>query len=287
MRTGEERRVEERPMRIPYDGIALEADLALPANAVGVVLFAHGSGSSRFSRRNQAVARRLQDAGFATLLLDLLTAEEEKAEARTGHFRFDIEMLSLRLAAATNWVLAQRDLEGLPVGYFGASTGAAAAIVAAAMLPHVVSAVVSRGGRPDLAGSALGDLRAPTLLIVGGFDTVVMNLNHEALRRLRCICRLEIVPRAGHLFEESGALEKVADLARQWFTEYLVDRYAQMRRLPEDVGATADPVFSDSLRYVGRRYDAEQDVSLHDENPMDLPLSHEGGRFVNRTIRRK
>jgi putative phosphoribosyl transferase len=230
MRNGEKRRVEERSVRIPFDGITLEADLALPENARGVVLFAHGSGSSRFSRRNQAVARKLQDAGFATLLLDLLTAGEEQAEARTRHLRFDIEMLSVRLAAATDWAVAQRDLDGLPVGYFGASTGAAAAIVAATMLSDIVGAVVSRGGRPDLAGSALAGLRAPTLLIVGGSDTVVIDLNHEALRRLRCIARLEIVPRAGHLFEESGALEKVADLARQWFTEYLVDRYARMRQ---------------------------------------------------------
>jgi putative phosphoribosyl transferase len=228
MRNGEETRVEARPARIPFaaEGITLEADLAVPAHAKGIVLFAHGSGSSRFSRRNWAVARKLQDAGFATLLLDLLTEEEEKAEARTGHFRFDIEMLSVRLAAATNWAVAQLDLDGLPVGYFGASTGAAAAIVAAAALPHLVGAVVSRGGRPDLAGSALEELRAPTLLIVGGFDTVVMELNHEALRRLSCIGRLEIIPRAGHLFEESGALEKVADLARQWFNEYLVDTHA-------------------------------------------------------------
>jgi putative phosphoribosyl transferase len=228
MRNEGERRVEERPVRIPYDGITLEADLALPANARGLVLFAHGSGSSRFSQRNRAVAQKLQDAGFATLLLDLLTAEEEKAEARTGHFRFDIAMLSLRLAAATNWAVTQRDLDGLPVGYFGASTGAAAAIVAAAMLPELVGAVVSRGGRADLAGSALEDLRAPTLLIVGGFDTVVMDLNHDALRRLSCVGRLEIIPRAGHLFEESGALEKVADLAQRWFSEYLVDRHARV-----------------------------------------------------------
>lgn len=230
MRNGENGRVEERAVRIPVYRVILQADLALPMNAKGVVLFAHGSGSSRFSRRNQAVARELQDAGFATLLLDLLTAEEENAEARSGHFRFDIELLSLRLAAATEWVVAQRDLAGLPVGYFGASTGAAAAIVAAAMLPDVVGAVVSRGGRPDLAKTALGNLRAPTLLIVGGADTVVIDLNHEALRRLGCIARLEIVPRASHLFEESGALEQVADLARRWFTEYLADRYARMRQ---------------------------------------------------------
>ncbi len=221
-----ERRVEERPARIPFEGTTLEADLSVPDGAKGLVLFAHGSGSSRFSQRNRTVARKLQDAGFATLLLDLLTPEEERAEAFTRHLRFDIEMLSVRLATVTNWAVAQRGLDALPVGYFGASTGAAAAIVAAAALPQIVGAVVSRGGRPDLAGNALQDLRAPTLLIVGGADTVVIGLNNDALRRLHCIARLEIVPRAGHLFEESGALEKVSDLARQWFTEYLVDRYA-------------------------------------------------------------
>lgn len=230
MRNGEERRVEARPVRIPFEGTTLEADLAVPADAKGIVLFAHGSGSSRFSRRNRAVAQNLQDAGFATLLLDLLTATEERAEARTGHSRFDIDMLSVRLASVTSWAVAQRDLDGLPVGYFGASTGAAAAIVAAAALPQLVGAVVSRGGRPDMAGSALEDLRVPTLFIVGGADTVVIDLNHEALRRLHCIARLEIVPRAGHLFEESGALETVSDLARHWFTEYLVDNYARMRQ---------------------------------------------------------
>lgn len=226
MTNDKERRVEERPARIPFEGTTLEADLAVPADARGMVLFAHGSGSSRFSQRNRTVARKLQDAGFATLLLDLLTPEEERAEALTRHLRFDIEMLSVRLATVTNWAVAQRGLDALPVGYFGASTGAAAAIVAAAALPQIVGAVVSRGGRPDLAGSALQDVRAPTLLIVGGADTVVIGLNHDALSRLHCIARLEIVPGAGHLFEESGALEKVSDLARQWFTEYLVDRYA-------------------------------------------------------------
>lgn len=229
MTNEKERRVEERPARIPFEGTTLEADLSVPVDAKGVVLFAHGSGSSRFSQRNRLVARKLQDAGFATLLLDLLTREEERAEALTRHLRFDIEMLSVRLATVTNWAVAQRGLDGLPVGYFGASTGAAAAIVAAAALPELVGAVVSRGGRPDLAGSALEDLRAPTLLIVGGADTIVIGLNHEALRRLRCIARLEIVPRAGHLFEETGALEKVSDLAQKWFTEYLVDTHAQMR----------------------------------------------------------
>ena len=223
-----EGRVEERPARIPFEGATLEADLSVPNDPKGIVLFAHGSGSSRFSQRNRAVARKLQAAGFATLLLDLLTAEEERAEALTRHFRFDIEMLSVRLATATNWVVAQSGLDGLSVGYFGASTGAAAAIVAAAALPELVGAVVSRGGRPDLAGTALEELRAPTLLIVGGADTVVIGLNHEALHRLHCVARLEIVSRAGHLFEERGALEKVSDLAERWFSEYLVDRYGAM-----------------------------------------------------------
>lgn len=226
MRNGTDGRITERDVTIPYDGIHLNADLALPMNAAGIILFAHGSGSSRFSPRNRAVARDLQDAGFATLLLDLLTVEEEGAEARTGKFRFDIEMLSLRLVAATNWLATQASLKDLPVGYFGASTGAAAALVAAAMLPGRVGAIVSRGGRPDLAGPALQNVRCPTLLIVGGFDTVVINLNHDALRQLHCIGRLEIVPRAGHLFEEHGALEKVSDLACRWFNEYLVDRPA-------------------------------------------------------------
>jgi len=225
-----DRRVEERPARIPFEGTTLDADLSVPADAKGIVLFAHGSGSSRFSRRNRSVARKLQHAGFATVLLDLLTPEEERAEALTRHLRFDIEMLSVRLATVTNWAVAQIGLDGLPVGYFGASTGAAAKIVAAAALPDLVGAVVSRGGRPDLAGTALEDLRVPTLLIVGGADTVVIGLNQEALGRLRCIARLEIVPRAGHLFEESGALEKVADLACQWFTEYLVDGYARVSK---------------------------------------------------------
>lgn len=228
MTNDKQRRVEERPARIPFEGTTLEADVSVPADAKGLVLFAHGSGSSRFSRRNRSVSRKLQEAGFATVLLDLLTQEEERAEALTRHLRFDIDMLSVRLATVTNWAVAQRDLDGLPVGYFGASTGAAAAIVAAAAFPHLVGAVVSRGGRPDLAGSALEELRAPTLLIVGGADTVVIDLNHQALRRMRCIARVEVVPRAGHLFEESGALEKVSHLAERWFTEYLVDRCAQV-----------------------------------------------------------
>lgn len=226
MKNGTDVQVAERHVTISYDGIQLHADLTLPMTPSGIILFAHGSGSSRFSPRNRAVARDLQNAGFATLLLDLLTVQEERAEARTGELRFNIEMLASRLVAATNWLATQESLRALPVGYFGASTGAAAALVAAAMLPGRVGAIVSRGGRPDLAGAALRNVRSPTLLIVGGFDTVVMTLNHDALRQLHCIGRLEIVPRAGHLFEEHGALEKVSDLACRWFDEYLVDKHA-------------------------------------------------------------
>lgn len=226
MKNGTDAWVAERNVTISYDGIQLYADLTLPTNASGIILFAHGSGSSRFSPRNRAVARDLQDAGFATLLLDLLTVQEERAEARTGALRFDIDMLSSRLVAATKWLSTQDSLRALPVGYFGASTGAAAALMAAAKLPRAIGAIVSRGGRPDLAGAALQNVRCPTLLIVGGFDTVVINLNHDALRQLHCIGRLEIVPRAGHLFEEHGAMEKVSDLACRWFDEYLVDRHA-------------------------------------------------------------
>jgi len=212
----------ERPARIGFDGTLLEGDLVVPPGAKGIVLFAHGSGSSRFSPRNRAVASRLQDARIATMLLDLLTIDEERAEAATGQFRFDIGLLTARLVAATRWVGQQPELQSLPVAYFGASTGAAAAIAAAAVLPTTVRAVVSRGGRPDLAGQALEALTAPTLLIVGGLDTVVINLNRDALRRLRCVKRLEIVPGAGHLFEEPGALEQVSQFAREWFERYLI-----------------------------------------------------------------
>ena len=230
MRGHQQKWVTERNVHIPYDGITLESDLALPIDARGIVLFAHGSGSSRLSPRNRAVARELQNAGFATLLLDLLTIDEEHAEVSTGHFRFNIELLSMRLAAATDWATTHPELRGLPVGYFGASTGAAAAVVAAAMLPLVVGAIVSRGGRPDLAGSALGDVRAPTLLIVGGLDKVVLDLNHQALHRLRCTAALKIVPRAGHLFEEPGTLQQVSMLARHWFNDHLPRKPVQSRQ---------------------------------------------------------
>jgi dienelactone hydrolase len=213
--------VTSRAVRIPMDGVALEGDLAVPDGARGVVVFAHGSGSSRFSPRNRAVAGELQAAGFATLLVDLLTAEEERIEAATRHLRFDIALLAGRLETAAEWVARDPATRGLPLGYFGASTGAGAALVAAARRPAAVRAVVSRGGRPDLAGAALADVRAPTLLVVGGDDTAVIAMNRSAEARMRCVTRLEIVPGATHLFEESGTLEQVARLARDWFERHL------------------------------------------------------------------
>jgi len=185
------------------------------------VLFAHGSGSSRLSPRNTSVAGELWQAGLATLLFDLLSEDEERIDAQTRELRFDIPLLTRRLIAATHWVQAQPELRRLPIGYFGASTGAAAALSAAAQIP-TVSAVVSRGGRPDLAGDALAHVRAATLLIVGGRDREVLDLNRHALARITCTARLEIVPGATHLFEEPGALERVAALAAGWFSTQLV-----------------------------------------------------------------
>jgi putative phosphoribosyl transferase len=198
------------------------ANLAVPDQAIGIVAFAHGSGSGRFSPRNQFVARHLQEAGIATLLLDLLTSEEEQVDEVTRELRFDIKMLGRRVEAAVSWIQQQPELGKLPVGLFGASTGAAAALVAAARAPKVVKAVVSRGGRPDLAREALGLVRAPTLLIVGGADLEVIELNREALEQLNCEKKIDIVPGAGHLFEEPGTLEAVASLARAWFVDHLV-----------------------------------------------------------------
>ena len=203
------------------EGISLEGNLNIPDNPRGVVLFVHGSGSSRFSPRNQFVARQLESAGLATFLIDLLTAREEEEDRYTGHLRFDIPLLSRRVVAATDWLLSQPTTRNLKIGYFGASTGAAAALVAAAERPLAVGAVVSRGGRPDLAGSALSAVRAPTLLIVGSKDTQVIELNRMAFSLLRTEKRMEIIPGATHLFEEPGTLEKVAELAREWFTRYL------------------------------------------------------------------
>ena len=193
----------------------------MPAGATGVVLFAHGSGSSRHSPRNRYVAGELQEAGLGTLLVDLLTPEEEAVDLRTRHLRFDIGLLAERLVGATEWLAQQPESRELRVGYFGASTGGGAALVAAAERPEAVGAVVSRGGRPDLAGPALPRVRAPTLLIVGGWDEPVIAMNEAALAQLRCERRLEIVPRASHLFEEPGALEAVARLAREWFLRHL------------------------------------------------------------------
>jgi putative phosphoribosyl transferase len=210
----------EQEVRLATGGVTLVGDLARPARARGVILFAHGSGSSRHSPRNRAVARRLRASGLATLLIDLLTPREEAEDAVTGHLRFDIALLALRLGAATAWLHDQPSTAGLPVGYFGASTGGGAALVAAADRPEVF-AVVSRGGRPDLAGPALPRVKAPTLLIVGGDDVPVIAMNEEAAAALRTDVRLEIVPGASHLFEEPGTLERVAALAAQWFEAHL------------------------------------------------------------------
>jgi putative phosphoribosyl transferase len=195
----------------------------IPPKAHGVVAFAHGSGSSRHSPRNRQVAARLQRAGLATLLLDLLTQDEEREDRRTGELRFDIALLASRLIAAVDWLGGQDQTRHLPIGCFGASTGAAAALIAAVRRPGQVKAVVSRGGRPDLAGPDLSEVRAPTLLIVGGADRAVADLNRQAQRQMRCSVRLEIVEGAGHLFEEPGALERVAELARDWLAAQLVE----------------------------------------------------------------
>lgn len=206
-------------VRIPADGSTLEGDLELPQDARGVIVFAHGSGSSRLSPRNASVARYLRQSGeLGTLLFDLLTADEDQ----TYQTRFDIELLSRRLEAATRWLYRRPEVEGLSIGLFGASTGAAAALRAAAVMPEDVSAVVSRGGRPDLAGDALAQVTAPTLLIVGGADDVVIDLNRTALADLASSHKqLRLVPGATHLFEEPGALEQVAALAREWFERWL------------------------------------------------------------------
>jgi putative phosphoribosyl transferase len=211
----------DRDVRIPLADGGLEGRLTIPPGATGLVLFAHGSGSSRHSTRNRFVAAELQRAGVATLLFDLLTAAEERVDARTAHLRFDIELLAERLEAATDWVLHEPTARGLSIGYFGASTGAAAALVAAADRPEVVHAVVSRGGRPDLAGDSLPFVRAPTLLLVGGDDVEVLRLNREALALLRCDKELAIIPGATHLFEEPGTLEEVARAGARWFARYI------------------------------------------------------------------
>jgi dienelactone hydrolase len=215
---------EERLVQVSTDSVILEGNLGIPEGAEGIVLFAHGSGSSRFSPRNQFVARVLREGGLATLLIDLLTSEEEKIDRRTRHLRFDIDLLAGRLVGATDWLSQHPDARDLHIGHFGSSTGAAAALIAATERPDVVEAIVSRGGRPDLADPVLSDVKAPTLLIVGGNDIPVIELNQQALAQLRTEKKLEIVPGATHLFEEPGALEQVAQLARQWFQRYLTSQ---------------------------------------------------------------
>ncbi len=207
-----------REVAIPSKGMRLPGTLAVPSEPVGVVAFAHGSGSSRSSPRNTCVAAGLNEVGLATLLFDLLTADEELDRRNV----FDVSLLGARLVAATSWLETEPELYGLPVGYFGASTGAAAALWAAAEYPHA-AAVVSRGGRPDLAAERLGWVRAPTLLIVGGLDEAVLELNHSALELLSGHAELRVVPGATHLFEEPGALEEVTRLARDWFVCYLAE----------------------------------------------------------------
>ncbi len=215
------REIRSSGVRIPSGGVTLEGDLALPDGATGVVLFAHGSGSSRHSSRNQLLARSLENLGLGTLLFDLLTPEEESVDLITRHLRFDIGLLADRLVHATRWLVRQPETASLGIGFFGASTGGGAALVAAAELRERVGAVVSRGGRPDLAGEALEGVRSPTLLIVGGLDDVVLELNRMAYERLACEKAIEIVPGATHLFEEPGALEDVARRAGAWFGRYL------------------------------------------------------------------
>jgi putative phosphoribosyl transferase len=208
-------------VRIEVGTVGIEGDLHLPEGAGGLVVFAHGSGSSRFSRRNRAVAKVLEHAAFGTLLVDLLTRDEEAVDERTAQYRFDIPLLGERVVAVVDWVQARSDLRPLPIAFFGASTCAAAALIAAAARPEVTRAVISRGGRPDLAENALPEVQAPTLLIVGGADEPVIDMNREAMRRMRAPVQLEIVPDATHLFEEPGALEQVAALAAGWCRRHL------------------------------------------------------------------
>ncbi len=208
-------------VRVPVADQTLQGDLTIPPGAFGIVLFAHGSGSSRFSRRNQFVARTLERHGLATLLIDLLTPHEEAIDERSAQYRFDIPMLASRLVAIVEWLKQQPRTASLPIGLFGASTGGGAALIAAAERPADISTVVSRGGRPDLAGSALPRVKAPTLLIVGSLDTPVISMNRDAMRQMTAHVTLDVVPGASHLFEEPGTLEQVAALAAGWFDHYM------------------------------------------------------------------
>jgi len=220
--------VESHPVSIPIAGGVIDGDLGIPPASRATVLFAHGSGSSRHSPRNKYVARILNASGISTLLLDLLTPGEEALDQQTAHLRFDIDLLAERLENATGWLSARSSPEAQHIGYFGASTGAAAALVAAARLPKIVEAIVSRGGRPDLAGPSLEFVTAPTLLIVGEYDETVIELNQQAAAKVRAPHELVIVPRASHLFEDPGALEQVEYLARLWFEDYLLGKKANV-----------------------------------------------------------
>jgi len=214
----------DRSVKIRIDGVALDADLRIPPHARGVIIFAHGGGSGRQDPRNRLVATELEHAGFATLIADLLTREEQERDTRSGAFRFDIDLMSSRLGSVTDWAIHEPKLWSLPVGYHGASTGAAATIVAAAHRPGMVRAIVSCGGRPDLAISALAKVRCPTLLIVGGADLPILQLNEDAVRKLGRHGTLSVVPHATHLFEEAGAMERVTTLTRAWFDQHLAHR---------------------------------------------------------------
>ena len=216
-----------RAVKIPVGRTMLQGDLIVPTRARGIVLFAHGSGSSRHSPRNRAVAEVLRAGWMATLLMDLLTVDEETLDVGTGRLRFDIPLLAARLVAATDWLQADSEMRAVPLGYFGASTGAAAALMAAVERPRLVGAIVSRGGRPDLARPSLSRVAAPTLLIVGSDDYPVIKMNQDALAQMRAEAHLEIVPGAGHLFEEPGTLRRVAELARAWFEHHLLGRQVQ------------------------------------------------------------
>lgn len=221
MSSGTVEQITSTSVDILVGGDRLAGDLAIPRNSAGIVIFAHGSGSGRFSSRNRFVARALNAGGFATLLLDLLTEREERLDRETAELRFDIPLLSRRVMAAVDWSRSDPRTNELRIGLFGASTGAAAALVAAAARQGAIGAVVSRGGRPDLAGSMLEGVQAPTLLIVGGADTVVIELNRLAMERLHCVRKIAIVPGATHLFEEPGTLEQVCSLASGWFEKHL------------------------------------------------------------------
>ena len=212
---------EEGLVHVPIGSKTLAGNLLVPQGATGLVLFAHGSGSSRFSSRNRRVAAFLREGALGTLLIDLLTPDEERIDERTAHLRFDINMLADRLVGAMEWLAQNPDTKQLPIGLFGASTGGGAALVAAARRPERVAAVVSRGGRPDLAGDALPLVKAPSLLIVGGDDGPVIGMNRDAYDRMNGVRKLEIIPGASHLFEEPGTLERVAELAREWFQTHL------------------------------------------------------------------